>query len=69
MAGKTPIEHVRALTSEIVQQNGIARQLVAKSLEVLRTPLPDTFLGRKTQEPFPRAELDSAQVRLDGGGE
>ncbi len=68
MAGKTPIDRVHALTSEIAQQNARARVLVAKCLEILRTPPPDTFLGRKTQEPFPRAELDSAQVRPDGGG-
>ncbi len=58
MAGKTPIDRVHALTSQIAQQNARARALVAKCQEVLRTPPPDTFLGRKTQEPFPRAELD-----------
>ena len=28
------------------------RELIAESREILREPPPDTFLGRKTQEPF-----------------
>jgi hypothetical protein len=35
------------------------RELIAESREMLREPLPDTFLGRKTQEPFPN-ENDSS---------
>lgn len=30
------------------------RSVVAESLEILRRRVPDTFLGHKTQEPFPR---------------
>jgi hypothetical protein len=31
------------------------RAFVAEAIEVLRRcPKPDTFIGRKTQEPFPR---------------
>jgi hypothetical protein len=30
-----------------------ARELAARSRELLKTAMPDTFLGRKTQEPFP----------------
>ena len=63
MTGKTPVDRIHALTSEIAQQNTIARELVAKCLDVLRmTPLPDTFLGRRTHEPFPGPGLDVAQV-------
>jgi hypothetical protein len=29
-------------------------ELSRKSLELLRQPTPDTFLGRKTQESFPK---------------
>ncbi|MDD1519989.1 MULTISPECIES: hypothetical protein [Bradyrhizobium] len=29
------------------------RQLVDRSLKLLECPMPDTFLGRKTQESFP----------------
>ncbi len=33
------------------------RELVRQSAELLKhLPKPDTFLGRKTQEPFPKAE-------------
>jgi hypothetical protein len=34
------------------------RELVRQAAQQLRDPLPDTFLGRKTQEPFPREETD-----------
>jgi hypothetical protein len=33
-----------------------ARQALRASLQVLRDPMPDTFLGRKTQTPFPSQE-------------
>ncbi len=29
------------------------REIIARSRELLKEPPPDTFLGRKTQEPFP----------------
>jgi hypothetical protein len=29
------------------------REAIARSREVLGVPRPDTFAGRKTQEPFP----------------
>ncbi|MDA9421647.1 hypothetical protein [Bradyrhizobium sp. CCBAU 53380] len=29
------------------------REVVRKSRELVNEPAPDTFLGRKTQEPFP----------------
>ncbi|MBR0855459.1 hypothetical protein [Bradyrhizobium liaoningense] len=29
-----------------------AREISVRSFEVLKMPVPDTFLGRKTQEPF-----------------
>ena len=33
------------------------REIVAETRAILmRFPLPDTFLGRKTQEPFPRED-------------
>jgi hypothetical protein len=33
------------------------RDAVARSLEILRSALPpDTFLGRKTHEPFPKED-------------
>jgi hypothetical protein len=33
-----------------------ARQALRASLEVLRDPMPDTFLGRQTQTPFPNED-------------
>ena len=33
----------------------MTRELIDRSLKLLREcPQPDTFLGRKTQEPFPK---------------
>jgi len=32
------------------------RKLIEESREVLKPPSPDTFLGRKTQDPFPKEE-------------
>jgi hypothetical protein len=29
------------------------REAVRRALEILRAPILDTFLGRKTHEPFP----------------
>jgi hypothetical protein len=43
--------------SKMKEQDAIqadqAREVIHRALEVLRSPTPDTFLGRKTQEPFP----------------
>lgn len=38
----------RRLTPLIEQ----VRNIIAKAREILEKPMPDTFLGRKTQEPF-----------------
>ena len=27
---------------------------IARGLEILKAPLPDTFVGRKSQDPFPK---------------
>ena len=37
------------------------RQAIRESLEVLTLPLPDTFLGRRTHEPFPSENDDDVQ--------
>ena len=34
------------------------RTTINETLELLSQPMPDTFLGRKTQEPFPKGETD-----------
>lgn len=33
-----------------------SRKLIKASLELLRRPTPDTFLGRETHKPFPRED-------------
>lgn len=32
----------------------MAREAISEVLEVLRQPMPDTFLGRETYKPFPK---------------
>ncbi len=46
------LNRLTALTAGIDEQSARTRVLIALSLEALRLPLPDTFLGRRTQEPF-----------------
>ena len=38
------------------------RALVRESREVLKQPVPDTFLGRKTTEPLPVEDQDVADL-------
>lgn len=62
----SPLSPDRAADAE--QQRGI-RELIAYSLQILRASLaPDTFLGRKTQEPFPQEDaqpgVDAASKKL-----
>ena len=40
-----PIDHAQA---------EVMRELMREARELLRQPPPDTFLGRKTHEPFPK---------------
>lgn len=43
------VEWVRELVAR-------AHEITVRSREILRLPVPDTFLGRKTQEPFPNED-------------
>lgn len=59
MADKRHISGVYGLASELAEQNvANMREVIAKSLEVLKAPQPDTFLGRKTMEPFPEENIE-----------
>jgi len=55
---RAPIHHVHNETAAIATQNERVRSEIAKALEVLKTPRPDTFLGRRTQDPFPGEDDD-----------
>jgi hypothetical protein len=57
------VHHTRSLAFEIAQANADMRELIGSSLEILKTPIPDTFLGRKTQEPFPVERKARAPLR------
>ena len=57
MADANPhIARVHDVIAEIRKQSDHARKIVADSCKVLLEPMPDTFLGRKTQEPFPNQD-------------
>ena len=62
MADNPHIAHVRSMADLIGRQNAATRDIVAKSREILRTPPPDTFLGRKTQQPFPDRDDETAET-------
>jgi len=55
-----PVLNLPRLTNSLRQDRLAlqrAREVVAEATEVLqRCPRPDTFLGRKTQEPFPNED-------------
>ena len=59
---RTPIRRVHNEASAITEQNALMRDQIARALQVLKTKLPDTFLGRKTHEPFP-SESDAERNR------
>jgi hypothetical protein len=41
-----------ALQKHLAQTEAETRELIRQTLQLLRDPPPDTFLGRKTQKPF-----------------
>ncbi|MGX4803196.1 hypothetical protein [Bradyrhizobium guangdongense] len=55
---RAPIRRVHTEASAIAEQNAQMREQVKKALEILKTDVPDTFLGRKTHEPFPSEDGD-----------
>jgi hypothetical protein len=59
MSDNPHIDRAHRLAAEIAEQNASAREVIAKALEVLRAPMPDTFLGRKTQAPFRQEDAPS----------
>ena len=46
----------RTERDEDAKQAEGTREAAKRSLDILKEPAPDTFLGRKTQEPFPRED-------------
>ncbi|MET4177863.1 hypothetical protein ABIB99_008997 [Bradyrhizobium sp. LA6.1] len=61
MADNIPIDHVHEQSSRIAKQNEFMREIAAKAREILKTPIPDTFLGRKTREPRPKRMMSSRE--------
>lgn len=46
------------------EQTEHARKAIRTALEVLAKSQPDTFLGRKSYEPFPKEESDPAAGQI-----
>ncbi|MHC4047673.1 hypothetical protein [Bradyrhizobium sp. 23AC] len=56
MTGRRPHHHLPS-TDPVAKLIADARELTARSMELLKScPAPDSFAGRRTQEPFPREE-------------
>jgi hypothetical protein len=53
MPDHSHIFRVHSHAAEIAEQNAFMRDLVRRAMEILGSPAPDTFPGRKTQETFP----------------
>ncbi|TKV74164.1 hypothetical protein FDV58_33770 [Bradyrhizobium elkanii] len=51
-----PIYRVYDEAVQITRQTALVRQIVARSVVLLNLSVPDTFLGRRTQESFPQEE-------------
>jgi len=62
MPGNDNVYRVHNLAADIAGQNAQMRVVIEKSLEVLRTAVPDTFLGRSTHDPAPE-EGDPGRYR------
>ncbi|MBR0688986.1 hypothetical protein JQ612_08875 [Bradyrhizobium manausense] len=50
---RVPIHRIHSEASAISDQIARMRDEIARALEILKAGVPDTFLGRRTQEPFP----------------
>jgi hypothetical protein len=54
---ESSIHQTRLLASEIAEINIQLRETIARSIQALATPMPDTFLGRPRQSlPFDSAD-------------
>ncbi|MGY4622698.1 hypothetical protein [Bradyrhizobium sp. USDA 4486] len=56
MTVRSLIDSVHEAAAHINEQNARLREMTAQAASVLKEPRPDTFLGRKTYEPFPKEE-------------
>jgi hypothetical protein len=54
------IKRLHASNSRFNEDTAKARLLIATARKALAAPVPDTFLGHRTQDPFP-AELRPAE--------
>ena len=52
-ANRTYKRNIHDEIAAIARQNAYVRDIIAQSCKLLQEAMPDTFLGRKTYEPFP----------------
>lgn len=53
---RSPFQFFRPDRAADDAQVRMIRDILASCMEALRSPVPDTFAGRKTQEPFPKED-------------
>jgi hypothetical protein len=51
-----PNQRIFHVTRTDADQAEQMREVIRESRELLKQPGPDTFVGRKTQEPFPKED-------------
>jgi hypothetical protein len=65
-----PDQHKRVITDpEVALHVNTAQAAIRLAIEILNQPPPSTFLGRKTQEPFPLRDLELQVDHQSGSGE
>ena len=60
--GRLEVPHLKDYIQTTLE---LAREALRRSSDALRLPMTDTFLGRKTQEPFPFPQEEDSE---EGGG-
>jgi len=55
-------------TEQVNKQIAEAREVTARAVALLRSlPKPDTFMGRKTHDPFPSEQHEDGQSTASSG--
>jgi hypothetical protein len=60
-AERTHINAIKVESARISDLIASTRQIVIAAMELLSRSVPDTFLGRKTHEPFPKRDEIKAE--------
>lgn len=53
MRDRRTSQYLLQTAEQVARQTERSREITRRSVEILKEPMPDTFLGRKTHDPFP----------------